>query len=291
MREYASQAAQAAFDLVDRLEAELSRFISNSDIGRINHLAPGDETRVSPLTTMECLVIARHMFELTGGAFDVSIGTGLPSLELDVDTCLRACDALGRANRPRRHRQGLRGRSRRRITRGVGARRFIGARRLQLGARARPAGGSGQLAVDPERPDDPIARAGSPLGAADGAWRVGPAEGRPHRRSPDGRARPGAARRVGRPATTATRPHAGGRRAPDAAGAGRCGRRAHDGLHAPERTRGSRRSAGAARGSKCGCCPTRNRALTNRRTSCTWEGDLEAVSRRDAALEGEHEAM
>ena len=36
-------------------------------------------------STLECLVIARHMFDLTGGAFDVSIGTGLPSLEIDAD--------------------------------------------------------------------------------------------------------------------------------------------------------------------------------------------------------------
>src|SRR5215471_18729615 len=75
---YAAQAAQAAFDLVDLLERELSRFQPNSDIARINQLTPGAHTRVAP-TTLECLVIARHMFELTGGAFDVSIGTGLPS--------------------------------------------------------------------------------------------------------------------------------------------------------------------------------------------------------------------
>jgi FAD:protein FMN transferase len=81
---YAAQAAQAAFDLVDRLERELSRFLTNSDIARINNLAAGERTRVSP-STLECLVIARHMFDLTGGAFDVSIGTGLPSLELDAD--------------------------------------------------------------------------------------------------------------------------------------------------------------------------------------------------------------
>ena len=79
---YAAQAAQAAFDLVDRLERELSRFQPNSDITRINQLAAGAHTRVTP-TTLECLVIARHMFDLTGGAFDVSIGTGLPSLEID----------------------------------------------------------------------------------------------------------------------------------------------------------------------------------------------------------------
>jgi thiamine biosynthesis lipoprotein len=84
---YAAQAAQAAFDLTDRLERELSRFLPNSDISRINCLAAGESTRVSP-TTLECLVIARHLFDLTGGAFDVSIGTGLASLELDPDDVL-----------------------------------------------------------------------------------------------------------------------------------------------------------------------------------------------------------
>ena len=81
---YAAQAAQAAFELTDRLERELSRFLPNSDITRVNHLGEGDSTRVSP-STLECLVIARHVFDLTGGAFDVSIGTGLPLLELDPD--------------------------------------------------------------------------------------------------------------------------------------------------------------------------------------------------------------
>jgi thiamine biosynthesis lipoprotein len=81
---YAAQAAQAVFDLIDRLEGELSRFRTNSDITRINHLAAGEHTRVSP-STLECLAIARHMFDLTDGAFDISIGTGLASLELDPD--------------------------------------------------------------------------------------------------------------------------------------------------------------------------------------------------------------
>ena len=81
---YAAQAAQAAFDLVDRLERDLSRFRSNSDITRVNSLAAGENASVGP-STIECLVIARHLFDLTGGAFDISIGTGLPSLELDAD--------------------------------------------------------------------------------------------------------------------------------------------------------------------------------------------------------------
>jgi len=83
-QQYAAQSAQAAFELVDRLERELSRFIPNSDISRVNHLEAGERTRVTQ-TTMECLVIARHMFDLTGGAFDISIGTGLDSLEFAAD--------------------------------------------------------------------------------------------------------------------------------------------------------------------------------------------------------------
>lgn len=81
---YAAQAAQAAFDVVDRLERDLSRFIHNSDVFRINQLADGESTQVSP-ATLECLVIARHVFELTGGTFDIAIGTGLRSLELDPE--------------------------------------------------------------------------------------------------------------------------------------------------------------------------------------------------------------
>jgi thiamine biosynthesis lipoprotein len=84
---YAAQAAEAAFEVTDRLERELSRFLPNSDIARINRLAAGESARVSP-STMECLVIARHVFDLTGGAFDVSIGTGLAGLELETDDYL-----------------------------------------------------------------------------------------------------------------------------------------------------------------------------------------------------------
>jgi thiamine biosynthesis lipoprotein len=81
---YAGQAAHAAFELVDRLEQELSRFRPNSDVSRVSALRAGQATRVGP-DTMECLLIARHLFELTGGAFDVSIGTGLLGLDLDAE--------------------------------------------------------------------------------------------------------------------------------------------------------------------------------------------------------------
>ncbi len=81
---YAAQASAAAFAVADNLEAGLSRFRQNSDIGRINGLAAGAQVIVSP-TTLECLVIARHLFDLTQGAFDVSIGTGLQTLALDPE--------------------------------------------------------------------------------------------------------------------------------------------------------------------------------------------------------------
>jgi len=77
---YAQQAAWAAFDLLDRLENELSRFIPNSDISRINHLAAGESVRVSRWT-MECLELARQAYQETGGAFDISLGTGLERLQ------------------------------------------------------------------------------------------------------------------------------------------------------------------------------------------------------------------
>ena len=93
-RQYAGQAAHASFDLVDRLERELSRFLPNSDVARINHLAAGESARVAP-STLECLVIARHMFDLTGGAFDVSIGTGMPSLEFDTEESIVRATADG----------------------------------------------------------------------------------------------------------------------------------------------------------------------------------------------------
>ena len=89
---YARQASRAAFELVDRLELEQSRFIANSDVSRINALAAGQTTRVSP-ETMECLEIARRMHALTGGAFDISVGSGLERLVFVPDRFLvRALD-------------------------------------------------------------------------------------------------------------------------------------------------------------------------------------------------------
>ncbi len=65
---YAAQAAQAAFDLVNSLEARLSRFRSNSDIARIADLAPGEKLRLSE-PAFACLQIAERMERATHGAF------------------------------------------------------------------------------------------------------------------------------------------------------------------------------------------------------------------------------
>jgi thiamine biosynthesis lipoprotein len=65
---YAAKAAQAAFDLVDSLEARLSRFRSNSDIARIGDLAPGEKMRLSQ-PAFGCLQIAERMERATNGAF------------------------------------------------------------------------------------------------------------------------------------------------------------------------------------------------------------------------------
>jgi len=91
--DYARQAAWAAFDLLDRLENELSRFIPHSDISRINHLAAGESARVSQWT-MECLSLACAAYRETGGAFDIALGTGLETLELSRrDSTVRATNA------------------------------------------------------------------------------------------------------------------------------------------------------------------------------------------------------
>jgi len=71
---YAQQAARAAFDELDRLEQELSRFIENSDISRINNLAPKGSLRVG-LDAFECLQISTRIYDETNGAFDIVIGT------------------------------------------------------------------------------------------------------------------------------------------------------------------------------------------------------------------------
>ncbi|MHC4426785.1 MAG: FAD:protein FMN transferase [Planctomycetota bacterium] len=71
---YARQAAAAAFDEVDRLEGELSRFIENSDVSRINNLPANQPLRLG-LDTFECLQLSARLYAETNGAFDITVGT------------------------------------------------------------------------------------------------------------------------------------------------------------------------------------------------------------------------
>lgn len=86
---YAAQAAQALFAEIDRIEDDLSHFISSSDISRINHLGAKEPVRVS-LYTFECLQLAERLYRQTGGVFDVTIGA--------LMACWRTPD--GKSKRP-----------------------------------------------------------------------------------------------------------------------------------------------------------------------------------------------
>ena len=70
---YASQASQAVFTEIDRLEDELSRYRPLSDVARIGQLKAG-ETTVIGLATADCLALAKSVHQETGGAFNITIG-------------------------------------------------------------------------------------------------------------------------------------------------------------------------------------------------------------------------
>ena len=100
---------------------------------------------------MECLEIAWRMHALTGGAFDISIGSGLERLELVPDEFVVRAHRRRRSAGPGRHRQGLRGRSHGGAAGGVGDRERSHPRGLQLGARPGRSPGPGRVASHPER--------------------------------------------------------------------------------------------------------------------------------------------
>ncbi len=74
-RAAAEQAAHEAFRIAENLESEFSRFLPNSDVSRINRLEPGGSVRVLP-DTFECISRALEILAMTGGAFDVTAGSG-----------------------------------------------------------------------------------------------------------------------------------------------------------------------------------------------------------------------
>jgi thiamine biosynthesis lipoprotein len=97
--QYAQQAAWQAFDELDKLERELSRFVENSDIARINNLTAGQPLQIG-LAVFDCLQLSARVYAQTNGAFDVTIGS-LFSCWLNEDKTLRSPsrEELDRARR------------------------------------------------------------------------------------------------------------------------------------------------------------------------------------------------
>ena len=96
-RMYAAQAAQAALDLLDKLESHLSRFRVNSDIAQIARLEPGEKMRLSE-PAFACLAIAKKMERATLGAFSATAAalqaqTSLPQWDLLPEELAIQCDS------------------------------------------------------------------------------------------------------------------------------------------------------------------------------------------------------
>jgi FAD:protein FMN transferase len=70
-RQYAAQAAQAAFAVTDQLESRMSRFKAGSDVSQAAQLAPGDRLRLSE-PVFACLELAQRMEFVTRGAFSIT---------------------------------------------------------------------------------------------------------------------------------------------------------------------------------------------------------------------------
>lgn len=83
-KSYTEQVAKAAFDEVDRLEQELSRFLPNSEISLINSLTSGDSVVLSE-DTLICLSQSLKLYELTSGAFDISLGRFKDGKNVEID--------------------------------------------------------------------------------------------------------------------------------------------------------------------------------------------------------------
>jgi thiamine biosynthesis lipoprotein len=65
--------AREAFELVDRLESRLSRFLEASDVSRINHMTAGETLYLSE-DSHQCLLLALNAHARTGGLFDITLG-------------------------------------------------------------------------------------------------------------------------------------------------------------------------------------------------------------------------
>lgn len=70
---YAEQAAHNAFQNLNTLEQNFSRFIPNSDISRLNH-APANQPVRLDAATIGCLQTAETLNQISLGVFDITLG-------------------------------------------------------------------------------------------------------------------------------------------------------------------------------------------------------------------------
>jgi FAD:protein FMN transferase len=96
-RTYAAQAAQAALDLLDKLESHLSRFRPSSGIAQCAGLTPGEMMRLSE-PAFACLEIAKKMELATRGAFSATAAAlqtqaSLPQWHLLPEELAIQCDS------------------------------------------------------------------------------------------------------------------------------------------------------------------------------------------------------
>jgi len=72
-KEIAENASLQVFQLIDQLELQLSRFVPDSDISRINRMKANEQLPID-FETWEVMKIAIEMNQMTKGAFDIGVG-------------------------------------------------------------------------------------------------------------------------------------------------------------------------------------------------------------------------
>jgi FAD:protein FMN transferase len=68
--------AKECFDLLDRLEAKLSRYIDGSEVSQINQMTAGQTLYLSE-ATHQCLLLGLDAYARTGGLFDITLGRNI----------------------------------------------------------------------------------------------------------------------------------------------------------------------------------------------------------------------
>jgi FAD:protein FMN transferase len=77
-RDYARQAATAAFRELDRLENELSRYVESSDIARANRIGRGETISIGD-DALQCLLLSAEVAAATARAFDITYASDFGS--------------------------------------------------------------------------------------------------------------------------------------------------------------------------------------------------------------------